>query len=173
MSHLSCVGRDVEVARLADAVRSPDASVVFLHGVAGLGKSTLLRAFVDCVAASGVSVTCLDCRVVEPTEPGFLRACAGDRDLAGLRAQLTAGPRHSVLVLDQVEVFRLMDTWLRQVLVPALPPQVVLVLAGRERPVAGWFGVDGFVNMPLSPYPRRRAWRCSSGAAWVRTRPLG
>ena len=44
-----------------------------------------------------------------------------------------------------------MDTWLRQVLVPSLPASVSLVLAGRERPVAGWFALDGFRSLPVHP----------------------
>ena len=56
-----------------------------------------------------------------------------------------------MLALDHYEVFRLMDTWLRRVLVPALPAGAHLVLAGRERPVAGWLALEGFRNMPLGP----------------------
>jgi hypothetical protein len=44
-----------------------------------------------------------------------------------------------VLALDHLEVFRLMDTWLRQVLVPELDERVRVVLAGREPSVAAWF----------------------------------
>ena len=64
---------------------------------------------------------------------------------------MQAIPGSVVLVLDHYEVFRLMDTWLRQVLVPALPVTVGLVLAGRERPVAGWFRVERFHGLPLGP----------------------
>jgi hypothetical protein len=56
-----------------------------------------------------------------------------------------------VLALDHYEVFRLMDTWLRGSLLPALPGEVRLVLAGREPPVAAWFSVSGFANVPLGP----------------------
>ena len=42
-------------------------------------------------------------------------------------------------MLDHYEVFRLMDTWLRQELVPSLPVAVHLLLVGREAPVTGWF----------------------------------
>ena len=34
---------------------------------------------------------------------------------------------------------------------PSLPAGVSLVLAGRERPVAGWFALDGFRSVPLQP----------------------
>jgi hypothetical protein len=44
-----------------------------------------------------------------------------------------------------------MDTWMRQTLVPLMPAGVGLVLACRERPVAGWWGVEGFHELALRP----------------------
>ena len=41
-----------------------------------------------------------------------------------------------VLVLDTYEQLRLLDTWLRQELVPGLRDNTRLALAGREPPVA-------------------------------------
>jgi hypothetical protein len=89
-----------------------------LHGIAGMGKSTLLRAFLEQAAESGATVLILDCRLIEPTERGFLRAAGGFADLESLVRHLTALRPPVVLALDHCEVFGLMDTWLRQVLVP-------------------------------------------------------
>src|SRR5215218_10258106 len=44
-----------------------------------------------------------------------------------------------------------MDTWLRRVLAPALPHGVTLLLAGHVPPLAGWFAVEGFHNLPIGP----------------------
>jgi hypothetical protein len=57
----------------------------------------------------------------------------------------------TVLALDHCEAFRLMDTWLRQVLAPVLPEGVTLLLAGRAPPLPGWFSVEGFRSLPLGP----------------------
>ena len=43
-----------------------------------------------------------------------------------------------VLLADHFESFGLMDTWLRQVLVPALHDNVRVLFFGREAPVAAW-----------------------------------
>ena len=118
-----------------------------MHGIAGMGKSELLAAFADRARESGTTVLALDCRTIEPTERGFLGAVGFD-DVDSLAKGL-AHP--AVLALDHYEVFRLMDTWLRQVLVPALPDGVSLVMSGRERPVAGWFALEGFQTLPLGP----------------------
>ena len=95
----------------------------------------------------------LDCRAVEPTERGFLAAAGFDN----VEALATGLGRPAVVTLDHYEVFRLMDTWLRQVLVPALPDGVSLVISGRERPVAGWFALEGFRTLPVAPLEEEEA----------------
>ena len=125
--------------------------VVCIHGIAGIGKSALLSTFLDRGRAAGSSVVELDCRIVEPTERGFLHAAGPFDDLGELLEHLGTLSTPVVLALDHYELFRLMDTWLRQVLVPALPPGVTLVLAGRERPLAGWLALEDFRNLPLGP----------------------
>jgi len=150
------VGRDAELQALAESTDG-DTLVVCLHGIAGIGKSALLGTFLDSRRAAGTSVVELDSRTVEPTERGFLHAAGGFRALGELVRHLAAQPAPVVLALDHYEVFRLMDTWLRQVLVPALPPDLTLVLAGRERPVAGWLALEDFRNLPLGPLAEAEA----------------
>ena len=150
------MGRDAELQALAESTDG-DTLVVCLHGIAGIGKSALLGTFLDRRRAAGTSVVELDSRTVEPTERGFLHAAGGFRALGELVRHLAAQPAPVVLALDHYEVFRLMDTWLRQVLVPALPPDLTLVLAGRERPVAGWLALEDFRNLPLGPLAEAEA----------------
>jgi hypothetical protein len=144
----SFVGRERELSALEGLVRSGDQAVLYVHGIAGIGKSVLIRALADRLAAAGVEVPCLDCRTIEPTERGLLSALGVDdvhaahRDGEGLP---------TLLVLDHYEVFRLMDTWLRHELVPSLPEHTRLLLSGREPPVAAWFSIaGGFRSMPLA-----------------------
>jgi Transcriptional regulatory protein, C terminal len=144
------VGREIEIRLLADCVHG-DTRVACLHGIAGVGKSTLLSTFLDRRRAAGSGVVELDCRIVEPTERGFLHAAGGFSDVSELVHHLETLPAPTVVALDHYELFPLMDTWLRRVLVPALPRGLTLLLAGRERPVAGWLAVEGFRNLPLGP----------------------
>ncbi len=48
-----------------------------------------------------------------------------------------------------------MDTWLRQVFIPALPETVRVILASREPPVWAWLASPGwqglFRTLPLGP----------------------
>jgi|SRR5215213_1834373 len=46
--------------------------VIFVHGIAGVGKSALLGEFAEQARLWGAKVVGLDCRSIEPTERGFL-----------------------------------------------------------------------------------------------------
>jgi hypothetical protein len=137
-------GRAAELARLLSLVEPSTLETThFIHGIGGAGKSTLLDAFALAARERGAAVYRIDCRRVEPTERGFLQEL---RDVLGLQfdtveqaaAKLAAQGRITVIVLDTYEVFRLLDTWLRHVFVPALPANARLVMAGREAPAFAW-----------------------------------
>ncbi len=161
------VGRHAERAVLLDLVERDRPLVVAVHGIAGIGKSALLAAFAEDARAHGAAVVSLDCGGIEPTERGFLAAL--DRAIGALRAQPPGRARpmttvaaaaaalsglgdRVVLVLDTYEQLRLLDTWLRQELVPGLRDNTRLALAGREPPVAAWIGDFGdlLATVPLA-----------------------
>ena len=135
------VGRRGELSRLRALRDYGTPQVLFIHGLVGSGKSALVRQFAMPAWAGDPIVIALDCREVEPTERGFLAAlddaAGGFDDIDGdgvvLRriARLGRLAERVVLCLDHYEVLRLLDTWLRQVLVPSLPDNLSLVLAGR------------------------------------------
>jgi ABC-type ATPase involved in cell division len=68
------VGRETELTALWKHVQAGD--IVYIHGLAGMGKSALLNRFIQQARASEASVVILDCRAVEPTQRGFLLAAA-------------------------------------------------------------------------------------------------
>jgi len=53
-------------------IRDDGPRLMYVHGIAGIGKSTLLSSFATAVRTSGATVVGLDCRSIEPTERGFL-----------------------------------------------------------------------------------------------------
>jgi hypothetical protein len=150
------VGRDEEMAVLRQLLDEGGPLVVFVHGMAGVGKTALVEAFAVEARAWGTTVLRLDCRSMEPTERGFLAALesrtggqlATPEDaatrLGGLSDQV-------VLILDTYELFRILDPWLRQAFVPALPGSVRIVISGREPPMTGWPTSFGryFRGLPL------------------------
>ena len=68
------VGRTAEKAALLGTLEEGGQLVVFVHGIAGVGKSTLLEAFAGDARNRGATVVRIDCRSIEPTERGFLEA---------------------------------------------------------------------------------------------------
>jgi len=53
-------------------------------------------------------------------------------------------PQRVLIILDNYEVLRLLDTWLRQDFVPGLPKNVHAILCGREAPLAAWLCTPGW-----------------------------
>ena len=142
------VGRDEQLAALTALLEpDPPALIAFVHGIAGIGKTALLNAFTLEAEERGARVVELDCRTIEPTERGFLQALGDELDLDS--------DERVVVTLDNYEVFRLLDTWLRQVFVPRLPDTARVICSGREPPVAAWVTapeLDGLVQIvPLGP----------------------
>ena len=143
------VGRTAEQASLLETLEEGGPLMVFIHGIAGIGKSSLLAVFVAQARAKGATVLELDCRAIEPTERAFLHeigtAAGGDPSTLEQATELLARLQgRVVLALDTYEVFRTMDTWLRQVFLPVLPDNIRLVLASREPPVSAWLAAPGW-----------------------------
>lgn len=123
------VGREREQAALRELITEDRPLVAFVHGVAGMGKSALLRWLAAEAHGSDARVIALDGRDIEPTEQGLRDALDG--------VALDSGDR-VLLLVDTYELLRMLDPWVRTTFVPALPSDVRVVLAGREPPSLSW-----------------------------------
>ncbi len=149
------VGRQQELAFLLETLHDEGPLVTFVHGIGGIGKSTLLHAFSDRARRQGAWVIHLDCRVIEPSERGLFHALGAAlgmtvESLPALADHLAQYGERVVLAFDTYEVFRLLDTWLRQHLIPELPDNVRVVFFGREAPVAAWATTPGWQGLVRS-----------------------
>ena len=143
------IGREEEISFLLQTLESDGPVIAYLYGIAGLGKTSVLEAFTRHARAAGATVILLDCQAVEPTQAGLLSQLAAATGATSASPQDVAQRlghvgRRVILALDTYEVFRLMDTWLRQVFIPLLPDNVRFVLSGREAPVSAWFSAPGW-----------------------------
>jgi hypothetical protein len=146
-SRTSFLGRDEELTALLGILEEGGPLVVFVHGIAGIGKSSLLAAFAAAARERGATVLQIDCASIEPTHRGFLaelsRVIGGDakasplEKLAGLASKV-------VIAVDTYEAFRISDQWIRQSFLPQVPGSVRVVIAGREPPSLAWFGSLGW-----------------------------
>jgi hypothetical protein len=136
-------GRDRERAALLDLVAGDAPLVTVVHGIAGVGKTALLHAFAADANAAGIRTVALDGREIEPSPAGFLAALGGalgrrTEPLPAVAAALGALADRVVLVIDTYELLGLLDTWMSATLVPALPANVRVVVAGRDPASAAW-----------------------------------
>lgn len=137
------VGREQEVETLFGYVGSAEPSVVHVHGLAGIGKTVLMRLFVAKAQEKGYPAYGLDCRHVEPSKKGLLESLG---DVSGTKFStvdeaanfLDERGERVILALDTYEIFRMMDTWFRNEFVPSLPESVRVFFFAREQPVPAW-----------------------------------
>jgi hypothetical protein len=164
----SFVGREAELARLAGAFEDRGPVMTLVVGLGGMGKSSLLDAFVERLGEQAIRVLRVDCRAVESTSAGLLSALgqllgaalSSPRDLAETIAPL--GPRLA-LAFDHYEAFRVLDGWLRQHLLPPLPLSVRVFACARSAPIEagtadpGWGPLVQIVRLgPLDESSSRR-----------------
>jgi hypothetical protein len=155
---LPFVGRDEELAFLDRLTTAAVPSICFITGIGGIGKSGLLDAFSRRSRDSGATVVRIDCRLVEPTERGFYqelsRAAGGEIASCEDASQRLGALGNVVLVLDDIDALRLLDTWVRRTLVPSLPLNVHVVFSGRDPPLSAWLQMPwrgAFRNLELTP----------------------
>ena len=137
------VGREPERTELLRLLQPEGPSVSFIYGLAGVGKSALLRAFAAEVAARHVTVLEFDATAIEPSETGLVAAVSDAlgahlADPIAAADAIGAAGEKVVLTLDAYERLRPLDEWLRECWLPALPEHVRVVIAGRNAPAAAW-----------------------------------
>jgi class 3 adenylate cyclase len=149
----SFVGRQKELTILRTAIETAEFQylVIFIHGVGGIGKSRLLQTALHSLGPA-IRRHIIDCRNVEPTSEGFLLALGEtignpSPTLESVVTALGAGGQRTVLALDTYETFNLLDTWLRQTFVPALPDNVLTILVGRQGPNPAWVTTPGWEDL--------------------------
>ncbi|MGY1702845.1 hypothetical protein [Geodermatophilus sp. SYSU D00766] len=152
-------GRARELAVFRAALSDDGAAVALLYlwGPGGIGKSALLDRYADTARRDGCRVLRLDGRDVPVSSEGVeaaLRQALRLPDDADPVTALAAGPR-PVLLVDTYERLAPLDPWIRESLLPRLPGDALVVVAGRDRPAAGWTADPGWHGLarvlPLDP----------------------
>ena len=160
------VGRDAEMAVLRRLLGDQGPVVIFLHGIAGIGKTAIVGAFAVDARDDGATVLQLDGRGIQPTPDGFLGAL---EDMTGGplptaadgAARLAHVGGRVILIIDTYELLRMLDPWLRRAFIPLLGDNVRIVLSGREPPMTGWHADLGglFAGVEVHSLPHRDARR--------------
>lgn len=112
-----------------------DRNVLLVHGPGGIGKTTLLHAVAVAARADGRATRWVDARTIDPLP-------------AALAAVLHDVAPGTVVFLDGFERIAAGAKELREEVLPRLPGDVVVVIAGRSSPDPGWFG-GGWAQVAL------------------------
>jgi DNA-binding winged helix-turn-helix (wHTH) protein len=140
------VGRDSELAELGNALAAEagGTQLYFVHGPGGIGKTTLLERLRSDAARAGIVCASIDASAIAATPAAMMAAIAEDLALIGttvtvqdIGAAMTASDCR-LLLIDSFDATGDASGWVREKLLPALPAQVRIVLAGRNAPDTHW-----------------------------------
>jgi DNA-binding winged helix-turn-helix (wHTH) protein len=151
-AHADFVGRECELEALLGLFEQGGPLVFHVHGIAGIGKSSLLGAFASLARDRGAAVVRIDCRAVEPIARGFLAELseALGQPLATIEdaaARLSSLGKLVVIALDTYEAFHLLDAWIRHTFVATLPLNTRVLIAGRSPPSPAWRTEPGWKEL--------------------------
>jgi hypothetical protein len=140
------VGRDSELAELNNALaaESGGAQLYFVHGQGGIGKTTLLERLKVDATRRGIVCASIDASGTAPTPTAVVAAIAEDlaiiettTTLQDICAAMTSSGCR-LLLIDSFDAMGETSGWVREKLLPALPAQVRIVIAGRNAPDTHW-----------------------------------
>ncbi len=150
--HQRFVGRDGERAYFRSALTAAELpfQLLFIFGPGGVGKTTLLRELAVICEEVDAPAIYLDARSIEPSPDSFLHALRRALNLTPQDSPvelLAARPFRPVVFIDTVETLAPLDNWLRDVFLPQLPENTLVVLAGREPPSPAWRADPGWQTL--------------------------
>lgn len=135
------VGRDTEIANIAEWIQDKDAptEVLFISGIGGVGKSSLMMRVLDIAAQAHQPAIWIDGRLCSKTLTGFMDVLSDNvrklGDLSLSRSTSSSKQRiqdifrnKALLCIDNYDSIQMIDSWLRDVFLPELPTTGVLVL---------------------------------------------
>jgi hypothetical protein len=149
------VGREAELVLFYSAIAAEEMPflLLYLHGPSGIGKSTLLRAFQAGCHSRNIPVTLVDARNLEASPEMFVQALGAAMGLsAGEDAIATLGgsAERRVLLLDTYENLLPIDDWVRDVFIPQLSADTLIVVASTTPPPLSWRGDTGWHDLLCS-----------------------
>jgi DNA-binding winged helix-turn-helix (wHTH) protein len=140
------VGRASELAELDNALaeESGGTQLYFVHGPGGIGKTMLLERLRSDATHAGIVCASIDASAMAPTQTAMVAAIAEDlaliettATLQDIGAAMTSSDCR-LLLIDSFDAMGDASGWVREKLLPALPAQVRIIVAGRNAPDTLW-----------------------------------
>jgi hypothetical protein len=138
----------VKLFEAAVGAAAPPFHVLWVTGPGGVGKTTLLRAFAAACRRHDVPCRHVDGHYVDPSPESFLgalRAVGADERhppaVSGARAD------RQVIFVDSYEMLAPLDDWVRDVWLPDLPADALVVVASSAPPSLAWRADPGWQSL--------------------------
>jgi hypothetical protein len=146
------VGRSLERELLRESLAAADLPFVllYIYGPGGVGKTSLLREAGHIAGQVQAAVYWLDARDLEASPAGFmagLQRSLGLADPEKVFEALAAQNGRALLLIDTAELLAPLDGWLRDIFLPQLPGNVLVVIAGRNPPSLRWRSDPGWQQL--------------------------
>ncbi|HBY98720.1 MAG: hypothetical protein M5U01_38735 [Ardenticatenaceae bacterium] len=150
--HRRFVGRETEITRFRTVLTAAELPfpVLYIFGPGGVGKTTLLAEFVALCAQTQTPAISIDARNIEPAPDAFLNVLTSAMGLVPGESPvqaLAAASRRHVILLDTFETLAPLDSWIRDIFLPQLPENTLVVLAGRQPPSTAWRADPGWQSL--------------------------
>lgn len=152
--HARFVGRTAEKELFQSALNAAELPFAILHifGPGGIGKTTLLQEFGLICQQFDIPFVYLDVRNVDPTPESFGDALRRTIGLQPNELFVDAIGQHQryVILIDTYETLTPLDSWLREVFLPQMPENTLIVLAGRDALNPAWRADQGWQTLMRS-----------------------
>jgi hypothetical protein len=146
------VGRTDERSLFREALTAvtPPFVLFNIFGPGGVGKTSLLRELVYIAEHLQAKVIRLDGRNIDPTPDfflGTLQQLLNVKKRSEIFSTIAAINGRVALFIDTAELLTPLDGWLRDIFLPQLPDNVLVVLAGRNPPSLRWRTDPGWQSL--------------------------
>lgn len=150
--HRRFAGREAERALFQSILTATELPfcILYIFGPGGVGKTSILGEFAYICDEQKIPAVQLDARNMEPAPESFLTAlqtALGLTPPASVLQQMAAWSERRVILIDTYEMLAPLDTWLREVFLPQLPEDVLIVLAGQYPPSSAWAADAGWQSL--------------------------
>lgn len=146
------VGRESERDLFRNAIAAAELPFFVLHmyGPGGVGKTTLLKEFAGMCDEERVHCVYMDARNIEASPEAFVGALQMALNIAPPMLPIPAlegDDRRHVILIDTFELLAPLDTWLREIFLPQLPADTLIVVADRRPPQPAWYTDPGWQDI--------------------------
>ncbi len=143
------VGRVRELELFRHAIAEPELPFHILHVFApgGVGKTTLMQQFLQFSERSKIPVIYIEARNIEAAPESFISTLHSLMKLNESDSPLKVladRQERNVILIDTYEAIAQLDEWLREVFLPHLSVNTLIVLAGRNPPSSAWCSDPGW-----------------------------